>query len=72
MKIARHTLEAENLSNLLVLIDAGVNKTKLEFPKIQVVFDDHITSVYKGFNPKYTHDEGWITSIILSQITESI
>ncbi len=72
MKIARHTLEAENLTDLLVLIDSVVKQTKLDFPKLNVVFDDHITSVYKGFNPKYTHDEGWVSSIILNQGTETL
>jgi hypothetical protein len=54
------------------LIDSVTNKTKLEFPKLTVVFDDHITSVYKGFNPTYTHEEGWITNIILNQVNESL
>jgi hypothetical protein len=72
MKIARHTLEAENLSDLFILIDSVINKTKLEFPKLTVVFDDHTTSVYKGFNPTYTHEEGWITNIILNQVNESL
>jgi|TARA_B110000881_G_C18465155_1_gene458314 hypothetical protein len=72
MKIARHRLVAENLHDLYSLIDSVITKTKLEFPKLSVIFDDHISSVYTGFNPQYHHEEGWATTIIVNQSNESL
>ncbi|MBU03472.1 MAG: hypothetical protein CMA58_00590 [Euryarchaeota archaeon] len=72
MKIARHRLVAENLNDLYKLIDSVIQKTKLEYPKLNVEFDDHITNLNTGFNPHYNHEEGWSTSIILNQVNESL
>ncbi|MFL2973956.1 MAG: hypothetical protein CND89_01830 [Marine Group II euryarchaeote MED-G38] len=72
MKIARHRLVAENLIDLYNLIDSVILKTKLEYPKLNVEFDDHITNLYTGFNPHYDHEEGWSTCVIINQVNESL
>lgn len=72
MKIARHRLVAENLIDLYNLIDSVILKTKLEYPKLNVEFDDHITNLYTGFNPHYHHEEGWSTCVIINQVNESL
>ena len=49
MKIARHRLVAENLIDLYNLIDSVILKTKLEYPKLNVEFDE----VYSRTNTSY-------------------
>ena len=72
MKIARHRLVADDLNDLYTLIDSVIQKTKLEYPKLNIEFDDHITNLIVGFNPHYNHEEGWSTAIIINQVNESL